>query len=209
MKLHLSGRLNVKINLGTADNAMDLLNSFNAQKDQNKRNLISTAENVPEENENKEIEDLEDIEDESVFDIPDSIPSNNNLAVDRSQERSGTTSPRPPVSPIPPDSKPNDAWTDDKSEDTGNSDSLIPFFTKVYFTLVKDDHESNPPEVPHRSIRRNGFRRTVMKFTPAEDLLNKLTNQISDLEQFLIDTPEAQDAFVDLQQTLQRYKNSS
>ena len=48
-----------------------------------------------------------------------------------------------------------------------------------------------------------------MKFTPAEDLLNKLTNQISDLEQFLIDTPEAQDAFVDLQQTLQRYKNSS
>ena len=32
---------------------MDLLNSFNAQKDQNKRNIISTAENVPEENENK------------------------------------------------------------------------------------------------------------------------------------------------------------
>ena len=204
MKLHLSGRLNVKINLGTADNAMDLLNSFNAQKDQNKRNIISTAENVPEENENKEIEDLEDIEDESVFDIPDSISSNNNLTVDRS---SGTTSPRPPVSPVPPDSK-SDAWTDDKSEDTGNSGSLIPYFTKVYFSLVKDD-ESNPPEVPHRSIRRNGFRRTVMKFTPAEDLLNKLTNQISDLEQFLIDTPEAQDAFVDLQQTLQRYKNSS
>jgi len=184
--LHLSGRLNVKINLGTADNAMDLLNSFNAQKDQNKRNIVSTAENVPEESENKEIEDLEDIEDESVFDIPDSIPSNNNLTVDRSS----TTSPRPPVSPVPPDTKLG-AWTEDKSEDTVN------------------DNESNPPEVPHRSIRRNGFRRTVMKFTPAEDLLNKLTNQISDLEQFLIDTPEAQDAFVDLQQTLQRYKNSS
>ena len=187
---------------------MDLLNSFNAQKDQNKRNIVSTAENVPEEHKN-EIDDLEDIEDESVFDVPDSIPSNNNtnLTVDRS-----STSPRPPVSPVPgsgsPDSKEN-AWTEDKPEDTGNSnDSSIPYFTKVYFTSVKDD-ESNPPEVPHRSIRRNGFRRTVMKFPPAEDLLNKLTNQISDLEQFLIDTPEAQDAFVDLQQTLQRYKNSS
>ena len=125
MKLHLSGRLNVKINLGTADNAMDLLNSFNAQKDQNKRNIVSTAENVPEEKEN-ELDDLEDIEDESVFDIPDSIPSNNNLTVNLTVDRS-STSPRPPVSPVPPDSKEN-AWTEDKPEDTGNNfDSLIPY----------------------------------------------------------------------------------
>ena len=124
MKLHLSGRLNVKINLGTADNAMDLLNSFNAQKDQNKRNIVSTAENVPEEKEN-ELDDLEDIEDESVFDIPDSIPSNNNLTVNLTVDRS-STSPRPPVSPVPPASKEN-VWTEDKPEDTGkNSDSLIP-----------------------------------------------------------------------------------
>ena len=100
---------------------MDLLNSFNAQKDQNKRNIVSTAENVPEEKEN-ELDNLEDIEDESVFDIPDSIPSNNNLTVDRS-----STSPRPPVSPVPPASKEN-AWTEDKPEDTGNIfDSLIPY----------------------------------------------------------------------------------
>ena len=77
--------------------------------------------------------------------------------------------------------------------------------------LIEQESSSNAaaaPVAPPRSIRRDGFRRTAVRHVDSVSLLDECQRQITSLSAHLVDSDEARDALLSLQQLFQRYKNT-